>query len=420
MSRFATLARIAAVTTAALTLSAFSGIPRGFAGPPVRSFEATARFVVPGEVAEIVDATTDGETLVYTNSEDEVVGFVDISDPSDPVDGGTIDVGGEPTSVAVTTDGAWALVAVYEGWLAVIDMNTRTIATTIALGGQPDSVAVTGDGASAVIAIENERDEDLNDGEMPQAPAGFVAIVDLDGVDPEDWDLRTVDLTGVADRFPTDPEPENIAIDADGIAAVTLQENNHIVLIDVAAGAVVGDFPAGTTSHKADLTDDDTISFAEDLTARREPDSVGWTPDGHLITADEGDYDLDVELTGGRTFTVWGSDGTVVFDVGVQLEKRAAKVGLYDDGRSDNSGVEPEGLEVATFGGVPFAFVGAERADFVAVVKIADPSSPSIVQYLGTGDRPEGLLAIPIRGLLVTANEGDGTIDIFIASTASP
>ena len=32
---------------------------------------------------------------------------------------------------------------------------------------------------------------------------------------------------------------------------------------------------------------------------------------------------------------------------------------------------------------------------------------------LATGDRPEGLLAIPSRNLFVTANEGDGTISIF-------
>jgi len=31
--------------------------------------------------------------------------------------------------------------------------------------------------------------------------------------------------------------------------------------------------------------------------------------------------------------------------------------------------------------------------------------------------RPEGLLALPNRGLFVTANESDGTIDIFTADT---
>ena len=38
---------------------------------------------------------------------------------------------------------------------------------------------------------------------------------------------------------------------------------------------------------------------------------------------------------------------------------------------------------------------------------------PKFIQILETGERPEGLLAIPRRGLFVTANEGDGTISIF-------
>ena len=40
---------------------------------------------------------------------------------------------------------------------------------------------------------------------------------------------------------------------------------------------------------------------------------------------------------------------------------------------------------------------------------------PKFIQILETGNRPEGLLAIPQRRLFVTANEGDGTISIFVA-----
>ena len=49
-------------------------------------------------VAEIVAATVDGRTLVYTDSEQEKVGFVDIADPHAPVADGTVDLDGEPTS----------------------------------------------------------------------------------------------------------------------------------------------------------------------------------------------------------------------------------------------------------------------------------------------------------------------------------
>jgi hypothetical protein len=52
-------------------------------------------------VAEIVDASRNGRTLVYTDSENAAIGFVDIADPTAPRADGTLDVGGEPTSVAV-------------------------------------------------------------------------------------------------------------------------------------------------------------------------------------------------------------------------------------------------------------------------------------------------------------------------------
>jgi DNA-binding beta-propeller fold protein YncE len=168
-------------------------------------------------VAEIVAASTDGTLLIYTDSEGENVGFVDITDPGAPKPGGIVALDGEPTSVAVV--GNHALVAVNTstdfvntgGQLVVIDLATRAIVATHALGGQPDSVAVSPDGRFAAIAIENERDEDLGDGEPPQAPAGFLTIVDLVGA-PAAWSLRQVDLTGVADLFPDDPEPEYVSI----------------------------------------------------------------------------------------------------------------------------------------------------------------------------------------------------------------
>jgi hypothetical protein len=55
-------------------------------------------------VAEIVSVTSDGLTLVYTDSPGERIGFVDISDPSNPQPDGVVLVDGEPTSVTVTDE----------------------------------------------------------------------------------------------------------------------------------------------------------------------------------------------------------------------------------------------------------------------------------------------------------------------------
>jgi DNA-binding beta-propeller fold protein YncE len=402
-------------------------------------FAATATYDVAGEAAEIVTTTPDGNLLIYTDAVGENLGLVDITDIDNP--GETlVSVDGGPTSVTVTPDGAWALVVVHDGediieldedpetppdeiqpernYLMAIDLSDMS-QTIIPLGGQPDSIALSPDGLYAAICIENERDEDVDDGLMPQSPAGFLTIVDLWQGGPGDWTLRNVEFTNLAMRFPTDPEPEFVDINADYLAAVTLQENNHIAIVDLVTGSLVNDFTAGTTTHVADLDDDDIIRFNDRLlNARLEPDAIAWTPGGSLITANEGDYDLDLadgEFVGGRNWSIFNSStGKAVYDCGGTLEMAAAKLGLYPDGRSDAKGVEPEGVEVGTFSGTTYAFIGAERGSFVAIYELLNERvTPRLLQILPTGDRPEGLLAIPARNLFVTSNEGDGTISVF-------
>ena len=98
--------------------------------------------------------------------------------PRRPKPAGIVKIDGEPTSVAVAGGKVLAGVNTSEskakpsGNLTVIDLASRAIEKTCDLGGQPDSVAVSKDGAFAAIAIENERDEEVNDGEIPQLPAG--------------------------------------------------------------------------------------------------------------------------------------------------------------------------------------------------------------------------------------------------------
>src|SRR3546814_11755555 len=55
---------------------------------------------------------------------------------------------------------------------SVIDIATRKIEARCDLGGQPDSTAVAPDGSFVAVAIENERDEDLNDGDGNEAAIG--------------------------------------------------------------------------------------------------------------------------------------------------------------------------------------------------------------------------------------------------------
>ncbi len=363
-------------------------------------------------VAEIVAASKNGKTLVYTDSEQERLGFVDISSPKQPLPAGFVDLGGEPTSVAVR--GRFALVVVNtsadfintSGKLMVININTRAVEAELLLAGQPDAIAVSPDGRYAAIAIENERDEDLGDGEPPQAPAGFLQIVDLVGK-PSNWGLRAVSFDNVPTLFPLDAEPEYVDINQHNIAAVTLQENNHIILVRLSNGKIINDFSAGTVDlEKVDATEEDPalISLTESLSSvAREPDGITWLSNNRIATADEGDL-----FGGSRGFTIFDKHGNVRFDAGNSLDHMTVRFGHYPDDRSGNKGNEPENVEFAKFGNDNLLFVGSERSSVIFVYELKGHNAkPEFIQVLPAGVGPEGLLAIPQRNLFVAASEVD-------------
>ena len=365
-------------------------------------------------VAEIVAVSEDGMTLVYTDAVSGRIGFVDITDPTAPAALGAIDAGGDPTSVAVAGSYVYASVNTGDfanptGTLVVIDLATREITGAIELAGQPDSLGVSPDGTFLAVVIENERDEDVNDGLIPQLPAGTLQVLSLvDGA--VEGDPVNVDLTGLADVAPEDPEPEFVDINDANIAVVTMQENNHLAIVDLATATVTADFSAGSTDVAAvDATDDELIEYSDTITARRrEPDAVAWLSADSFVTANEGDYtDAEGVEGGSRGFTIFDTAGEVVYESGSALERELARAGHYPDGRSDAKGVEPEGVEVAVFGDQTLLFVGTERGDAVGVYDVTS-GTPEFLQLLPTGLGPEGLKAITARGLLAVSAEVDG------------
>lgn len=244
--------------------------------------------------------TTDGRTVIYTDAAGQRIGFVDIADPSRPKSLGTLDVGGEPTSVIATTryilvcvdttDGAFTTPS---GKLLVLDVKTHKLVRTIDLGGQPDSTALTRNQRTVAIAIENQRDEVAapeggEEGDLPQPPAGHLAIIDL-RPPVQRWRPATVSLTDLPGMVaPSDPEPEYVSISPDDRrVAVTLQENNHVAIVDLATRKVVTSFSAGTnTVTGIDTEKDAVIDPTGQITdTPREPDSIGWVDTTHVATA---------------------------------------------------------------------------------------------------------------------------------------
>ncbi len=358
-------------------------------------------------VSEIVASTPDGRTLVYTDAEGGAIGFIDITDPANPVAGGTVALDPDPasapayspTSVTVLRN-QFVLVAIDtslskktpSGELQVIDLATRSRVAVIDLGGQPDSIKVSPDSRYIAVVVENERDETLcvggtadnqtvteavctagggRLGGMPQSqlgnPAGYLSVIETAGA-PAAWMREDVSLTGYATRFPDDPEPEFVDINWKNQAVVTLQENNHIVVVDLRRRSIVTHFSAGAV----DLTQIDTvragtgvpntIALVNTQTGRlREPDAVTWVGD-RIATANEGDYD-----GGSRGFTLFNIDGAVFYDSGNEFEHLGVRFGHYPERRSNAKGTEPEAILFAKYGSSDMLFVGSERGSFVAV-----------------------------------------------------
>ncbi|CAH1665930.1 esterase-like activity of phytase family protein [Chelatococcus asaccharovorans] len=366
-------------------------------------------------VAEIVTVSEDGNLLVYTDSPQEGVGFIDITDASAPKPAGFVPLKGEPTSVTIV--GGKALIAVVTskdkanpaGELVVLDLARKAIDKVCDLGGQPDSVAASRDKKFLAVVIENERDEDKDKGKIPQLPGGNLTVLPLaaDGVDCAG--KKVVDLTGLSAIAPEDPEPEFVDINGRNEAIVSLQENNHLAIVDLASGKVVKHFPAGVvTLDKVDAKRDGVIALNGRIEGvKREPDTVQWIDDERFLTANEGDYQ-----GGSRGFTIFNRDGRVEYDSGNLLEHLAVRLGHFPEKRASAKGVEPEGGEVATFGDDKLIFIASERGSVVFVFRDKGPGqAPEYLQTLPSGVAPEGVLAIPGRDLLVTANEADNVKD---------
>ena len=145
---------------------------------------------------------------------------------------------------------------------------------------------------------------------------------------------------------------------------------------------------------------------------------------------------------GARSFSIRKPDGTLVFDSGDQLEQLAASKhpatfnASHDDNkldsRSDNKGIEPEGLALGQLGNKTFAFVGLERDSGIAVYDISNPTAPTLAQYVSTRDftqdvktsaagdlAPEGLVFVPAaqspngKPLLIVGYEVSGSTVIY-------
>ncbi len=292
--------------------------------------------------------------------------------------------------------------------------------------------------------------------------------------------------------FAADAEPEYVAFDANSKTAyVTLQENNSVAVIDIDNAKVAS--VVGLGVKNVSRTSHDMSNKDNGINMKRWPVLMMYQPDAiatyqvngatYLVTANEGDakdYDgfseetrvakLTLDKTmfpnadtlqkpehlgrlkttttmgdtdgdgdhdmiyayGGRSFSIWGSDGTLIFDSGNAFENiiasRSPEVfnanggkSEFDD-RSDDKGPEPEALALGEIDGRTYAFIGMERNNAIFAYDITLPSDPHMVGYMMPSDMhnsPEGLEFIAAKDspsgkpLLAVAYEMTGTVALY-------
>src|SRR5690606_1701992 len=153
-------------------------------------------------------------------------------------------------------------------------------------------------------------------------------------------DIKRVELTGLADIVPEDPEPEFVDFNEADEVVVTLQENNHIAILDGRTGEVKSHFSAGTTDLEGiDTKRDGALAFTGSMCdVSCERGALKWLDCDRIVIAKEGDWE-----GGARGFSIMSRSGEVLHESGASMEMEAVRRGHYPDKRN-SKGVEPEGL----------------------------------------------------------------------------
>jgi DNA-binding beta-propeller fold protein YncE len=343
------------------------------------------------------------------------------------------------------------------GVVVFYDTRTRlSIGEPVTVGSLPDMLTFTHDGSKLLVANEGTPNVVADAPYTAPDPPGSVSIIDVE--------TRTVIATAGFDNVPhfgshlrtnvgMNFEPEYIAIAHDGARAfVTLQEANAIAVLDLSLNAFTEIIGLGAKDfslpgNEFDPRNDTSVTFINaNASGLYMPDGVAsyqWRSSTFLVLANEGDFREDnadrstagaapylaaapldrlrisnkdsspgdLYAAGARSMSIRDAAGTLVYDSGSILDTEAHERGIYDDGRSRDKGVEPEGVALLDIGGRTYAFVGLERttSSAIAVFDVTNPYEATFLDMIVTpGDlSPEGLAAFAFRGgfYLAIANE---------------
>lgn len=401
----------------------------------------------PGKVV-VLDVVRDGDTVTLTARDYAGDDF--------------LTVGALPDQIGFTPDGTKLLTANEGepnsygaadsvdplGSVSIIDLATGTVATAdfTAFNGQADAlkaagVRIFGPGATVAQDLEPEYvavdPNDPTKAYVTLQEANAIAVLDIPSATFTSIIPLGLKDFGAAENAISGNDQDNVYAPAtfqnvygmvmpDSIAAVDIGGTTYLITAN--EGDARADWPGYSEEARVSTLTLDPTAFPDD------PADADTTPEiveqiGRLTvsratgdTDGDGDYD-QLHVFGGRSFSVWNTDGTQVFDSGNMLDELIATQfpANYDENRDDNKGVEPEGISIGQVGGDTYVFVALERADGVAAFRMDGADDFTFTGFFTTpgDDAPEVITVIPAEHsptgetMLVTANEDSATTSVY-------
>lgn len=388
--------------------------------------------VAAGPLPDMVTFTPDGTRVLVANE-------------GEPNDDYTVDPEGSVTIIDVRggVETATAATAGFTGFNDQVDAlraaGVRIFGpgATVARDLEPEYIAVTPDSRTAWVSLQ----ENNALAEIDIATAAVLRILPL-GFKDHSLARNGMDASNRDGEIDIRPRPVRGMYQPDAIAVFEAGGRTYIATANEGDSRDYDGFSGET--RVADLTLD-PAAFPDAAALQAEAE-LGRLHVTDTLGDTDGDGDFDALYSyGARSFSIWTPTDTglmQVYDSGDDFERITARMmpSLFNasndeneaDARSDDKGPEPEGIEIGTFGGRTFAFIGLERIGGIMVYDVTDPEDPTFVAYrndrdpagdpaLGTaGDLgPEGIVFIPTPGspgdlpLLAVTSEVSGTTTLY-------
>jgi hypothetical protein len=306
---------------------------------------------------------------------------------------------------------------------------------TVAQDLEPEYIAFSSDGSKAFVTLQ----ENNAVGELDIATATFTAIHPLglkdhalpgNGLDASDQDGP-----GGTKKINIQNWPVKGMYQPDAITRVSVNGNDYFLTANEGDSRDFTGYSEEIRVSSSAYVLDSTL-FPNAATLKQNA-NLGRLQLSKATGDTDGDGDFDeIHALGARSFTIWNSSFSPVFDSQDQLEQITAlrsPASFNSDGttssfdtRSDNKGPEPEAVTTGNVNGTLYAVVGSERTGDLFVYDITNPLTPQLRQYINTpADRGvEGVIFVSAdksptgKALIISTAEVSKTVSVFEYSAA--